>query len=120
MLWQGHCSVHQMFRAEHVHQFRQRIPGIKILVHPECMQEVNDLADVSGSTGKIIQTIEQAPARQQVGDRHRTAPGQPLKQEHPSRRFTSCRRWSACAPRCTGSIWRISAGAWRTSPPARR
>ncbi len=60
ILWQGHCSVHQMFRAEHVHQFRQRFPGIKILVHPECMQEVNDLADVSGSTGKIIQTVEQA------------------------------------------------------------
>ena len=62
ILWQGHCSVHQMFRAEHVHQFRERIPGIQILVHPECPQEVNDLADVSGSTGKIIQTVKDAAA----------------------------------------------------------
>ena len=62
VLWQGHCSVHQMFRAEHVHQFRENHPGIKILVHPECMQEVNDLADVSGSTGKIIRTVEESPA----------------------------------------------------------
>jgi quinolinate synthase len=62
ILWQGHCSVHQVFRPEHVHQFRQRIAGINILVHPECAQEVNDLADVSGSTGKIIKTIQQAPA----------------------------------------------------------
>lgn len=62
ILWQGHCSVHQMFRPEHVHGFRHRIPGIKILVHPECPQEVNDLADISGSTGKIIQTVQQAPA----------------------------------------------------------
>ena len=61
ILWQGHCSVHQMFRPEHVQQFRERIPGIRILVHPECPQEVNDLADVSGSTGKIIQTVEQSP-----------------------------------------------------------
>jgi quinolinate synthase len=61
ILWQGHCSVHQVFRPEHVRQFRQRIPGINILVHPECPQEVNDLADVSGSTGKIIKTIQQAP-----------------------------------------------------------
>jgi len=60
ILWQGHCSVHQMFRAAHVHQFRERFPGIKILVHPECMQEVNDLADVSGSTGAIIQAVEKA------------------------------------------------------------
>jgi quinolinate synthase len=61
ILWKGHCSVHQMFRPEHVHQFRQRIPGIKIMVHPECMQAVNDLADVSGSTYKIVQTVEQSP-----------------------------------------------------------
>lgn len=61
ILWQGHCSVHQMFRPEHVHQFRQRVPGIKILVHPECMQEVHDLADVSGSTHKIIQVVEHSP-----------------------------------------------------------
>ena len=54
-------SVHQMFKAEHVRLFRQRFPGIKILVHPECPQEVNDLADVSGSTSKIIQTVEAAP-----------------------------------------------------------
>jgi quinolinate synthase len=62
VLWKGHCSVHQMFRPEHVHQFRQRIPGIKILVHPECPQEVNDLADVSGSTSAILRTVQQAPS----------------------------------------------------------
>jgi len=61
LLWQGHCSVHQVFRPEHVHQFRERIPGVRIIVHPECMREVVDLADEFGSTYKIVQTIEQAP-----------------------------------------------------------
>ncbi len=56
VLWKGHCSVHQMFRPEHVHQFRKRIPEIKILVHPECPQEVNDLADISGCTKWAIGT----------------------------------------------------------------
>lgn len=60
ILWKGHCSVHQMFQAEHVHQFRQKHPGIKILVHPECPQEVNDIADISGSTSKIIDTVKAA------------------------------------------------------------
>ena len=60
VLWKGHCSVHQMFRAEHVHQFRKQHPDIKILVHPECPQEVNDLADISGSTSKIMKTVEAA------------------------------------------------------------
>ena len=50
-----------MFRREHVHQYRERVPGIRILVHPECPQEVNDLADVSGSTGKIIDTVKKSP-----------------------------------------------------------
>jgi len=62
ILWKGHCSVHQMFRPEHVAQFREKHPGIKILVHPECPREVNDIADVSGSTGKIIQTVKDSPA----------------------------------------------------------
>jgi quinolinate synthase len=61
ILWKGHCSVHQMFTAAHVKLFRERHPGIKILVHPECPQEVNDLADVSGSTSKIIKTVQEAP-----------------------------------------------------------
>lgn len=62
ILWKGHCSVHQMFRAEHVQQFRAKFPGIQILVHPECPQEVNDIADISGSTSKIIDVVKKAPA----------------------------------------------------------
>jgi quinolinate synthase len=50
-----------MFRPEHVQQFRDKYPGIKILVHPECPQEVNDIADVSGSTGKILRTVQDSP-----------------------------------------------------------
>jgi quinolinate synthase len=61
ILWKGHCSVHQMFRPEHVAAFRKNHPGIKILVHPECPREVFELADESGSTGKIIKTVEAAP-----------------------------------------------------------
>lgn len=61
ILWKGHCSVHQMFRPEHVEMFRQQHPGIKILVHPECPREVNDIADLSGSTGFILKTVENAP-----------------------------------------------------------
>ena len=62
ILWKGHCSVHQMFKPNHVDQFRLRFPGCKILVHPECMMQVVDAADLVGSTEFIINTIEQAPA----------------------------------------------------------
>ena len=83
VLWQGHCSVHQMFKAEHVQQFRDQYPDIKILVHPECMQEVNDLADVSGSTGKIIRTVEEAPAGTQWAIGTELHLVNRLKHEHP-------------------------------------
>ena len=62
MLWKGHCSVHQIFRPQHVHYFRKEYPGIKIIAHPECMMEVVDLADYTGSTEYIIRTVTEAPA----------------------------------------------------------
>ena len=62
LLWRGHCSVHQMFKPDHVKQFRGRFPDSKILVHPECMMQVVDVADLVGSTEFIIKTISNAPA----------------------------------------------------------
>lgn len=83
ILWKGHCSVHQMFRPEHVALFREKHPGIKILVHPECPQEVFELADEYGSTGKIIRTVEQSPpgAKWAIGTELHLV--NRLKQEHP-------------------------------------
>jgi len=83
VLWKGHCSVHQMFQAAHVHQLREKIPGIQILVHPECPQEVNDLADVSGSTGTIIRTVEESPSGTKWAIGTELHLVNRLKQEHP-------------------------------------
>ncbi len=60
ILWAGHCSVHKLFRPEHVDAIRARKDGTTVLVHPECSQEVVDESDLSGSTEYIIQTIERA------------------------------------------------------------
>ena len=58
LLWAGHCSVHKLFRPEHVAD--ARAAGRTVLVHPECAQEVVDLADLAGSTEFIIDTIDRA------------------------------------------------------------
>jgi quinolinate synthase len=58
LLWAGHCSVHKLFRPEHVAAAKR--DGRTVLVHPECAQEVVDLADLRGSTEYIIDTIRQA------------------------------------------------------------
>ncbi len=62
VLWRGHCSVHGRFTPEHVAAARARIPGVTIMVHPECTYEVVENSDLVGSTEKIIATVEAAPA----------------------------------------------------------
>jgi quinolinate synthase len=62
ILWRGHCSVHGRFTAANVDAIRARVPGVQVLVHPECKHEVVAKADVVGSTEAIIRTIEAAPA----------------------------------------------------------
>ena len=57
ILWRGHCSVHGRFTRENVVQMRDRIPGIQVIVHPECTHEVVTAADVIGSTERIIHTV---------------------------------------------------------------
>ncbi|HJU06087.1 MAG TPA: quinolinate synthase NadA [Nitrospiraceae bacterium] len=62
ILWKGHCSVHQMFQPAHVEYFRKQYPGIQVIVHPECHENVVNQADFVGSTEFIIRTVSAAPA----------------------------------------------------------
>ena len=62
ILWRGHCSVHGRFSVQNITDVKQQVPGIKVLVHPECQHEVVSNADVVGSTEMIIKTVrESAP-----------------------------------------------------------
>jgi quinolinate synthase len=89
ILWKGYCSTHMRFSVEQIAKARADYPGINVIVHPECRQEVVEAADLYGSTEYIIQQIEKAPAGSQwaVGTEinlvHRIA------QEHPDK-FIFC------------------------------
>jgi quinolinate synthase len=62
ILWKGHCSVHMRFLPEDVDRMRQRYPGIKVYVHPECRWEVCQKADDTGSTDKLRRLVAEAPS----------------------------------------------------------
>ena len=62
ILWRGHCSVHGRFSIDSVNEIRNRVPGVQVLVHPECTHEVVRSADQIGSTEKIIQIVQASPA----------------------------------------------------------
>jgi quinolinate synthase len=62
ILWRGHCSVHGRFTIDSVREVRERVPGVNVLVHPECRHEVVRAADYVGSTEYIIKALDAAPS----------------------------------------------------------
>ena len=62
LLWKGHCSVHNRFTPEMVDKRREQMPGVKVIVHPECRFEVAQKADAIGSTEGIIKAVRESPA----------------------------------------------------------
>jgi len=57
VLWKGYCSVHQRFLPEHIDTVRRELPGVRVIVHPECRFEVAQAADEIGSTEGIIKAV---------------------------------------------------------------
>jgi len=88
ILWKGHCSVHGTFTEAHVDRARERIPGVQVLVHPECRYEVVEKADLVGSTEFIISAVRSAPpgTRWAIGTELNLV-GR-LAQEHPEQDIT--------------------------------
>src|ERR1017187_5979200 len=65
-LWKGNCYAHVEFRRDALLKMRQQFPDAKIVVHPESLREVRDLADAVCSTEKMISWCKTSPARQFV------------------------------------------------------
>ena len=65
-LWQGNCYAHVEFRRHHILKVREQFPFAKVVVHPESLREVRDLADKVCSTEKMISFCRTDPARQFV------------------------------------------------------
>jgi quinolinate synthase len=85
LLWKGHCSVHQRFRPEHIVAARAEHPGVEVIVHPETAHEVVELADRVGSTERILEWVEQAPAGAVLAVATEVHMVQRLAKEHPDK-----------------------------------
>jgi quinolinate synthase len=89
LLWRGWCSVHQRFTPEHIAAFRDQYPGGEVIVHPECAHEVVALADRTGSTERILEWVDAAPAGSVFGIGTEIHMVQRLAAEHPDRTVVS-------------------------------
>jgi quinolinate synthase len=103
VLWKGHCSVHQLFRPEHVDDARRRFPQMKVLVHPECSFEVVQKADLSGSTAFIVKQVEAAAPGSQWALGTEVHLVNRLAQQHPEQKIIVL---SECQCLCT-TMFRI-------------
>jgi quinolinate synthase len=89
-LWQGNCYAHVEFQRENVLKLKQQFPDAKIVVHPESLREVRQLADAVCSTEKMILFCRNDPAKKFIivtesGIIHR------MRKECPGKKFV-------CAP----------------------
>jgi quinolinate synthase len=103
ILWKGHCSVHQLFRSEHVDQVRAKYPDMKVIVHPECRWEVVQKADLVGSTAFIVKQIQAAAPGSQWAVGTEVHLIQRLAHQHPEQKIVVL---SDCQCLCT-TMFRI-------------
>lgn len=63
-LWRGNCYAHVEFRRENLLKLKKEHPEAAVIVHPESLREVRDLADAICSTEKMITFCKSSPAKQ--------------------------------------------------------
>jgi len=61
LLWQGSCIVHEEFKATELIKLKKVYPEAAVLVHPESPESVIALADVVGSTSKLLKASQELP-----------------------------------------------------------
>ena len=94
-LWPGFCPTHNRIMPEQIKQIRADYPDAMLLVHPECLPAVVELADEALSTGGMLRYVRESSVRQfiigtECGILHR------MKQENPGKTFIPLKPLPTC------------------------
>jgi quinolinate synthase len=95
ILWDGFCPTHARITPDQIRQRRAEHPEARVLVHPECREEVVALADEVLSTGGMLRHAHSSPAMTfivatEIGILHR------LQLENPAKRFIPVSAQAVC------------------------
>ena len=104
LLWEGHCVVHDEFKAAELAAMKQKHPDAKVLVHPESPASVTALADVVGSTTALIKAVAESDHQTFIvatdqGILHRMrqlAPGKTLLEAPTAGASATCKSCANC------------------------
>jgi len=82
----GFCPTHVLFQKSDIELLKQKHPNATVIVHPECLPEVQEAADYTGSTSQMCRLAKQLPSKEFIigtesGIIHR------LKKENPTKEF---------------------------------
>lgn len=92
----GGCPVHMQVTSDDVRRARAAHPNALLLVHPECVKEVSDLADYAGSTTGIISYVEKSSAHEFIIGTDNSIV-EHLKFEHPDKSFYPLSKCLICS-----------------------
>lgn len=95
ILWEGFCPTHHRIMAEHIKKLKEDNPDAMVVVHPECTEDVIDLADHVASTTGIVKYVRESNANKffigtESGIIHR------LKKENPGKQFFHVLKLADC------------------------
>ncbi|MCX7796371.1 MAG: quinolinate synthase NadA [bacterium] len=95
ILWQGYCPIHAMIKPEDIIRAKQEHPYARVVVHPECSEDVIALADAVRSTSGMLRYVKETDAKEFIigtesGILYRMRKENPEKQFFPVRRDTIC------------------------------
>lgn len=95
ILWPGYCPTHHRILPEHIAALKTQHPDALVVVHPECIEEVVEVADQAASTTGILSFCRESDHREfiigtEVGILHR------LSKENPEKRFIHASRFADC------------------------
>jgi quinolinate synthase len=93
--WEGFCPTHAKILAEDIKWQREKYPGAKVVVHPECTSSVISLADHVFSTEGMCRYARETDAREiivgtELGIIHK------LEKENPDKSFYPASEWAVC------------------------
>ncbi len=100
---EGHCRVHVMFKKEHILEEKKKHPDAEVLIHPECVPDVQMLADYTCSTGQMIKRAGKSNAKEfiiatETGLLYRLAKENPCKRFYPALENGVCRNMKMNTP----------------------
>jgi quinolinate synthase len=64
ILWPGYCTIHVLITEDDIKEKKSKYPNAVVMVHPECIEPVKELADQILSTGQMLKFVGQNNAKQ--------------------------------------------------------